>query len=43
MIRDGLGRVVGAVTDHNRITLLVMLVLTGVVAAGIPMLDTESQ
>lgn len=43
MIRDELGRVVGAVTKHNRITLLLMLVLTGVVVAGIPMLSTESQ
>jgi predicted RND superfamily exporter protein len=43
VIRDGLERAVDAVTEHNRITLLVMVVLTGAVVAGIPMLDTESQ
>ncbi len=43
MIRDGLERVIDGVTEHNRITLLVVLVLTGVVVAGIPMLDTGSQ
>jgi predicted RND superfamily exporter protein len=43
MIRDGLKRVIDGVTAHNRITILVMLVLTGVVVAGVPMLDTESQ
>jgi predicted RND superfamily exporter protein len=43
MIRDGLTRVIDGVTEHNRITLVLMLVLTGVVAAGIPMLDTGSQ
>ncbi|MFB6229380.1 MAG: RND family transporter [Halobacteriales archaeon] len=43
MIRDGLKQVVDGVTKHNRITILVMLILTGVVVAGIPMLDTESQ
>jgi predicted RND superfamily exporter protein len=43
MIRDGLGRVIDGVTNHNRITLVLVLVLTGVVAAGIPMLDTGSQ
>ena len=43
MIRDGLKRVVDGVTEHNRITILVVLILTGVVAAGVPMLDTGSQ
>jgi predicted RND superfamily exporter protein len=43
MSRDALGRAVDFVTDHNRLTLLVVLVLTGVVVAGIPQLDTASQ
>ncbi len=43
MMRDGLKRVVDGVTEHNRITLVLMLLLTGVVAAGIPMLDIGSQ
>jgi len=42
-MRDGLRRVVDGVTEHNRITLVAMLLLTGVVLAGIPMLDTGSQ
>jgi len=43
MIRSALDRCIGAVTKHNRITLLVMLVLTVGVLAGIPQLDTASQ
>jgi predicted RND superfamily exporter protein len=31
------------VTEHNRIVLLVMVLMTGLVAAGIPQLDTASQ
>lgn len=40
---NDLKRVADVVTEHNRLTLVVMLLLTGVVVAGIPMLDTESQ
>jgi hypothetical protein len=36
-------RTVDGVTKHNRITLLVMLVLTGAVVAGIPQIDSSSQ
>ncbi len=43
MSRDSLRRAVSLVTEHNRITLLVMVLLTAVVLAGIPMIDTESQ
>lgn len=42
-MRHLLGRLVDVVTEHNRITLAVMLVLTGAVVAGIPQLDTSSQ
>jgi len=43
MLREKLGRVIDAVTEHNRATLLVLVLLTGLVAAGIPQLDTTSQ
>jgi predicted RND superfamily exporter protein len=43
MIRKLLRRTVDGVTKHNRITLLVMLVLTGAVVAGIPQIDSSSQ
>jgi len=43
MARDKLSAVVGSVTNHTRITLLVMLLLSGVVVAGVTQLDTESQ
>jgi predicted RND superfamily exporter protein len=42
-MRHVLERIVDFVTEHNRITLVVMLVLTGAVAAGVPQLDTASQ
>ena len=42
-MRHVLERIVDFVTEHNRITLVVMLVLTGAVVAGIPQLDTASQ
>ncbi|ACV12770.1 exporter of the RND superfamily protein [Halorhabdus utahensis DSM 12940] len=38
-----LRRCIDFVTEHNRITLLVMVLLTGVVLAGIPQLNTGSQ
>jgi predicted RND superfamily exporter protein len=43
MTRDGLTKAVDFVTDHTRITLLVMLLLSAFVLAGIPQIDTESQ
>ncbi|MUV90581.1 MMPL family transporter [Halapricum sp. CBA1109] len=44
MLRDALRRTIGFVTDHNVLTLVVMLVLTGVVAGGgIPQVDQASQ
>jgi len=44
MIRESLSRIVDFVTEHNRLTLALMLVLTGVVVVGgLPQLDTESQ
>jgi len=43
MLRAALKRSIDFVTEHNRITLLVMIVFTGVVLAGIPQLDTTSQ
>jgi len=43
MERDPLTRAVGFVTSHNRLTLLFVLLLSGVVVAGIPMLDTENR
>jgi predicted RND superfamily exporter protein len=44
MLRDALRRTIGFVTDHNVLTLVVMLVLTGVVAGGgIPQVDQTSQ
>jgi len=43
MIRDALHAGTDFVTEHNRITLLVMVVMSAVVLAGIPMLDTGSQ
>ncbi|PSP27162.1 RND transporter [Halobacteriales archaeon QH_2_65_14] len=43
MIGKILSRTVGFVTEHHRITLLVMLVLSGVVVAGIPQLNTGSE
>ncbi len=42
-MRNIIGQIVDFVTEHNRITLLVMLVLTGAVVAGVPQLDTGSQ
>jgi predicted RND superfamily exporter protein len=43
MIRDGLGRTVDFVTNHNRVTLVVMLVVTAVVLAGLPQVDLGSE
>ena len=43
MIRDALQRSTDFVTKHNRITLLLMVVLTAGVLAGIPQIDTASQ
>ena len=44
MIRESLSRTVDFVTEHNRLTLALMLVLTGIVViGGLPQLDTESQ
>ncbi len=43
MIRSALHRCVDFVTSHNRITLLVMVLLTVGVLAGIPQIDTASQ
>jgi predicted RND superfamily exporter protein len=43
MIRDRLGRTIDFVTNHNRLTLLVMLVLTAVVLAGVPQVDLGSE
>ena len=43
MTRSVLRRSIEFVTQHNRITLLVMLLLTGVVLAGIPQIDAGSQ
>jgi predicted RND superfamily exporter protein len=43
MIRTALERGVDFVTEHNRITLLVMVIMTGVVVAGVTMIDTSSQ
>ena len=43
MTRLRLSRVVRFVTDHNVATLVVMVLLTGAVVAGIPQLDTENQ
>ncbi|MHB9288193.1 efflux RND transporter permease subunit [Halobacteriales archaeon Cl-PHB] len=43
MIRSALHRCVDVVTSHNRLTLLVMMVLTVGVLAGIPQIDTASQ
>ncbi|WP_135822318.1 efflux RND transporter permease subunit [Halostella litorea] len=43
MLRSKLRQAVDAVTEHNRATLLVMVLLTGLVVAGIPQLDTTSQ
>lgn len=42
-IRAVSGQLVDFVTEHNWLTLLVMLVLTGAVVAGIPQLDTASE
>jgi predicted RND superfamily exporter protein len=43
MIRKLLRRGIDVVTEHNRITLLVMILLTAGVVAGIPMVETGSQ
>ncbi len=43
MFRTALRRIVALTTNHNRITLLVILLLTGVMVAGIPQIDTESE
>jgi len=43
MTRSVLRRSIEFVTQHNRITLVVMLLLTGVVLAGIPQIDAGSQ
>jgi len=43
MSRDSLSDAVRLVTQHTRITLLVMLLLSGGVAAGVTQLDTGSQ
>ncbi|WP_336328656.1 efflux RND transporter permease subunit [Halovenus sp. HT40] len=42
-MRHVLERIINFVTEHNRITLVVMLVLTGAVVGGITQLDTASQ
>jgi predicted RND superfamily exporter protein len=42
MLRDTLDRVVGTVTGRSRLTLLVMVLVSAVVLAGVPQLDTES-
>jgi predicted RND superfamily exporter protein len=43
MMRQLLQRTVDFVVDHSLVTLLVMMLLTGGVVAGIPQLDTSSQ
>ncbi len=43
MFRKALQRSTDFVTEHNRITLLLMVVLTAGVLAGIPQIDTASQ
>jgi predicted RND superfamily exporter protein len=43
MLRQILRRTTDFVSEHNRITLLLMLLLTGVVLAGIPQLEFGSQ
>ena len=43
MIRNALPAATDFVANHNRITLLVMAVVSAAVLAGIPMLDTGSQ
>ncbi len=43
MLRQILRRTTDFVSEHNRITLLVMLLLTGVVVAGVPQLDFGNQ
>jgi len=43
MIRNALQAATDFVANHNRITLLVMAVVSAAVLAGIPMLDTGSQ
>ncbi len=43
MSRDTLSDAIGFVTRHTRLTLLVMILLSGLVVAGIPQLDTGSQ
>ncbi|MXR22161.1 efflux RND transporter permease subunit [Halobacterium bonnevillei] len=43
MIRTLLRRVAGVATDHNRLVLVVGLVLTGAVVAGVGQLQMESQ
>lgn len=42
-LREVSGLLIDFVTEHNRLTLLVMLVLSGAVVAGIPQVDTESE
>ncbi|WP_323675921.1 MMPL family transporter [Halorubellus sp. PRR65] len=43
MSRDRVDALIGFVTEHTRVTLLAMVLLTGVVVAGVPMVDTGSQ
>ncbi|HKL28449.1 MAG TPA: MMPL family transporter [Natrialbaceae archaeon] len=43
MLRPALKRSLDFVTEHTRITLLMMVLVTGLVLAGIPQLDTTSQ
>jgi len=43
MLRQILRRTIDFVTEHNRVTLLVMVLLTGLVLAGIPQINTASQ
>ncbi len=43
MFRESLQQVIQWTTDHNRITLLLIVLLTGVMIAGIPQIDTESE
>jgi predicted RND superfamily exporter protein len=43
MLRAALKRTLDFVTEHTRITLLTMMVVSGLVLAGIPQLDTTSQ
>jgi predicted RND superfamily exporter protein len=43
MSRDGLTKAIGFVTEHTRVTLLALVLLSALVLAGIPQVDTASQ